>query len=151
LWCKVPPGSQGVLIGADPQRFFVPPYFGPKGWVGVVLDASVDWNEVAALVTRSYRLIAPKRRKGSGSDLACCEQRADLRLVLDSPEDMQETVEAIGTHVLLPQQTELLLHLAVGHRILEVSTVIRDAHCLARTGLQDDLELAQIGELGCVG
>ncbi len=61
LWCKVPPGSQAVLTGADPQRFFVPPYFGPKGWVGVVLDASVDWKEVAALVQRSYRLVAPRR------------------------------------------------------------------------------------------
>jgi predicted DNA-binding protein (MmcQ/YjbR family) len=63
LWCKVPAGSQAVLIGADAQRFFVPPYFGPKGWVGVVLDRSVDWNEVAALVERSYRLVAPKRRR----------------------------------------------------------------------------------------
>jgi predicted DNA-binding protein (MmcQ/YjbR family) len=64
LWCKVPAGSQAVLIGADPQRFFVPPYFGPKGWVGVVLDKSVDWKEIAALVERSYRLVAPKRRRG---------------------------------------------------------------------------------------
>jgi len=63
LWCKVPPGSQAVLTGADPRRFFVPPYFGPKGWIGVVLDASVDWKEVAALVERSYRLVAPKRRR----------------------------------------------------------------------------------------
>jgi len=26
LWCKAPPGSQGILVGADPRRFFVPPY-----------------------------------------------------------------------------------------------------------------------------
>jgi len=64
LWCKVPPGSQAVLIGADPRCFFVPPYFGSKGWIGVVLDAHVDWNEVAALVERSYGLVAPKRRRG---------------------------------------------------------------------------------------
>ena len=62
LWCKMPRGSQAVLVGADPQRFFVPPYFGPKGWVGMVLDARVDWKEVAALVARSYRLVAPKPR-----------------------------------------------------------------------------------------
>jgi hypothetical protein len=31
LWCKAPPGSQMVLVGADPSRFFVPPYVGPKG------------------------------------------------------------------------------------------------------------------------
>jgi hypothetical protein len=61
VWCKAPPGSQMVLVGADPDRFFVPPYVGPKGWVGMRLDRNPDWNEVAALVTRSYRLIAPKR------------------------------------------------------------------------------------------
>ena len=61
VWCKAPPGSQMVLVGADPDRFFVPPYVGPKGWIGMRLDRNPDWKEVATLVTRSYRLIAPKR------------------------------------------------------------------------------------------
>lgn len=61
VWCKAPPGSQAILIAADPGRFFAPPYFGPKGWVGMHLDGGPDWAEVTALVTRSYRLIAPKR------------------------------------------------------------------------------------------
>ena len=61
FWCKAPEGSQMVLVGADPNRFFVPPYVGHKGWVGVQLDPEPDWAEVAALVRRSYRLIAPKR------------------------------------------------------------------------------------------
>ena len=61
LWCKAPPGSQAILTGADPQRFFVPPYVGHKGWVGMRLDKRVDWREVALLVVRSYRMTAPKR------------------------------------------------------------------------------------------
>ncbi|HUZ65184.1 MAG TPA: MmcQ/YjbR family DNA-binding protein [Acetobacteraceae bacterium] len=61
LWCKAPPGSQAVLVGADPERFFAPPYVGPKGWIGVRLDGAADWEEIAELVRRSYRLIAPKR------------------------------------------------------------------------------------------
>lgn len=61
LWCKAPPGSQMVLVGADPERFFVPPYVGHKGWVGMRLDRGPDWKEVAELVRRSYRLTAPKR------------------------------------------------------------------------------------------
>ena len=61
IWCKAPPGSQQVLVGADPETFFVPPYVGPKGWIGMRLDSRPDWKEVSALVTRSYRLIAPKR------------------------------------------------------------------------------------------
>jgi predicted DNA-binding protein (MmcQ/YjbR family) len=62
LWCKAPPGSQMILVGADRNRFFVPPYVGAKGWIGVRLDRAPDWDEVALLVRRSYRLIAPKRR-----------------------------------------------------------------------------------------
>jgi predicted DNA-binding protein (MmcQ/YjbR family) len=61
LWCKAPPGSQEVLVGADPDRFFAPPYVGPKGWIGVRLDDGPDWAEVEALVRRSYRLVAPRR------------------------------------------------------------------------------------------
>lgn len=61
LWCKALPGSQTVLVGADPERFFVPPYVGHRGWVGMRLDRGPDWNEVAELVRRSYRLTAPKR------------------------------------------------------------------------------------------
>ena len=61
FWCKAPPGSQTILVGADPARFFVPPYVGHKGWVGMYLDRGVDWHEVAAIIDRSYRLTAPKR------------------------------------------------------------------------------------------
>jgi predicted DNA-binding protein (MmcQ/YjbR family) len=61
FWCKAPPGSQHVLVNADPKRFFVPPYVGHKGWVGVRLNGKPDWDEVAAIVARSYSLVAPKR------------------------------------------------------------------------------------------
>jgi hypothetical protein len=61
VWCKAPPGSQMVLVGADPDRFFVPPYVGGKGWVGMRLDDGPDWDEVTEVVRRSYRLIAPRR------------------------------------------------------------------------------------------
>jgi hypothetical protein len=61
LWCKAPPGSQTHLVGADPERFFVPPYVGHKGWVGMHLNRRVAWREVAVVVERSYRMTAPKR------------------------------------------------------------------------------------------
>jgi predicted DNA-binding protein (MmcQ/YjbR family) len=64
LWCKAPPGSQGILVGADPRRFFVPPYVGHKGWVGMRLNNRVDWAEVALVVQRSYRLTAPRKLAG---------------------------------------------------------------------------------------
>ena len=61
LWCKAPPGVQEVLVGADPRRFYVPPYVGHKGWIGVRLDVTVDWDEVSDLVKESYLMTAPKR------------------------------------------------------------------------------------------
>jgi predicted DNA-binding protein (MmcQ/YjbR family) len=61
LTCKAPPGAQAVLVGADSERYFVPPYVGHNGWVGVRLDGQVDWAFIAELVTESYRMTAPKR------------------------------------------------------------------------------------------
>ena len=29
--------TRALIIGADPARFFIPPYFGAKGWIGVGL------------------------------------------------------------------------------------------------------------------
>jgi len=61
LWCKAPKGVQELLIEADPERLFRPPYLGPKGWIGVRLTGRVDWDEVDALVRRSWGMTAPKR------------------------------------------------------------------------------------------
>ncbi len=61
VWCKAAPGNQALMVRAAPERFFVPPYVGPSGWVGVWLDREVDWRELAELVRDSYRLVAPKR------------------------------------------------------------------------------------------
>ena len=61
LWCKVPQGSREMLLAAEPARFFIPPYFGAKGWIGVGLDEAADWREIEAFVRRSYQLVAPKR------------------------------------------------------------------------------------------
>ena len=68
VWGKAPPGSQAMLLAADPERFFSPPYYGVKGWVGMRLDDAPDWREVEAFVRRSYRLVAPKRRTKSATE-----------------------------------------------------------------------------------
>jgi len=61
VWVKAPPMVQDILTHADPKRFFVPPYLGPKGWVGVRLDYKVDWKELAAMMDDAYTMSAPKR------------------------------------------------------------------------------------------
>ena len=59
-WLKSTTANQRALVATAPDRFFVPPYLGPKGWVGVYLDADADWAEVEELVVEGYRLAAPK-------------------------------------------------------------------------------------------
>lgn len=61
VWMKAPDGAQEVLVGADPKRFFRPPYLGHRGWIGVRLDDGPDWEEVAVLVRRSFLMTAPKK------------------------------------------------------------------------------------------
>jgi len=61
FWCPAPPGVQGELVAQEPERFFVPPYVGHHGWIGVRLDTDVDWDEVAGILEDAYRHVAPKK------------------------------------------------------------------------------------------
>lgn len=60
LWVAAPPGSQEELLHTSPD-FFRPPYVGPRGWVGVRLEAGVGWDEIAELLEDAYRTVAPAR------------------------------------------------------------------------------------------
>ena len=61
IWCAAPDGAQALMVESEPERFFVPPYVGHRGWLGVRLDVDVDWNEVAAIVEDAYRTVAPRK------------------------------------------------------------------------------------------
>ncbi len=62
LCAKVIPGDNTALVSAQPARFYLPAYIGPRGWVALRLDrGAIDWKEVAELVAGSYQLTAPKR------------------------------------------------------------------------------------------
>ena len=61
VWCKAGPGNQALMVKSDPDRFFVPPYVGPRGWIGIRLDRNPDWAEIGELMKDAYRLVAPKR------------------------------------------------------------------------------------------
>ena len=61
LWCHAPPGAQDSLVRKNAQQFFVPPYVGGRGWIGVRLDVDVDWDQVADIIEDAYRMAAPKR------------------------------------------------------------------------------------------
>ncbi|MCL4213997.1 MAG: MmcQ/YjbR family DNA-binding protein [Gemmatimonadales bacterium] len=61
VWLKAAPGNQRLMVADRPDRFFVPPYVGPSGWIGVWIDKRPSWKEVAMLVEESWRLVAPKK------------------------------------------------------------------------------------------
>jgi hypothetical protein len=56
-------GVQEVLVKADPDRYFVPPYVGGQGWIGIRIDRSPDWAAVEGLVKDAYGIVtsSPKR------------------------------------------------------------------------------------------
>jgi predicted DNA-binding protein (MmcQ/YjbR family) len=60
VWLPQPPDAQHVLISADPERFYRPPYVGPRGWVGIVLDTKPDWDMVERLVHEAFVHVASK-------------------------------------------------------------------------------------------
>jgi predicted DNA-binding protein (MmcQ/YjbR family) len=60
LWLNAPAGSQDHYVRSEPRYFFVPPYVGPGGWLGVHLDKGLSWQRVAALVRQAYEKVAPR-------------------------------------------------------------------------------------------
>jgi hypothetical protein len=73
IWCAAADGMQAMLVEADPERFFVPPYVGHRGWLGVRLDRGPDWDELAGIAEDAYAEVAPAklveaaRRAGDGA------------------------------------------------------------------------------------
>ena len=61
IWCAAPEGTQALLVEAEPERFFRPPYVGHRGWLGVRLDRGLDWNEVAGIAEDAYAEVAPAK------------------------------------------------------------------------------------------
>jgi hypothetical protein len=59
-WVKSTHDEQRALVAMDPETFFVPPYVGPSGWVGVHYRTA-DAAEMRELIIEAWRLTAPKR------------------------------------------------------------------------------------------
>ena len=60
LWCACPPGMREGLVKAEPEHYFVPPYVGVRGWIGVRLDRGIDWDDVERVIREAYLAVAPK-------------------------------------------------------------------------------------------
>ena len=62
LWCAAPQGAQALLTASNPDRYFVPPYVGHRGWIGLRLDRGATRDEVAGVIEDAWLDRAPKRR-----------------------------------------------------------------------------------------
>jgi hypothetical protein len=61
VWVKALPVNQRLMVKHLPAQYFVPPYVGPGGWIGVWLDQPCDWKELAELLADAWRMTAPKK------------------------------------------------------------------------------------------
>lgn len=59
LWLNAPPGAQDHYVRTEPKHYFVPPYVGPRGWLGVNLDKGITWKQIATRVREAYEKVAP--------------------------------------------------------------------------------------------
>ncbi|TZG25044.1 MmcQ/YjbR family DNA-binding protein [Sphingomonas montanisoli] len=56
------PEHQAMLIEADPDLHYSPPYLGPSWWIGVRLDlGEPDWDQVEHRIRESWKLVAPTK------------------------------------------------------------------------------------------
>ena len=77
VWLAMPLGAQEALVYQDPKRFFVPPYVGKRGWVGVRLDNRANWKAVEKVVREAYEFIkSPRPRRGRGQGEGAGGERA---------------------------------------------------------------------------
>jgi len=61
IWCAAADGAQAMLVDADAERFFRPPYVGHRGWLGMRLDRGLDWEELTGIVEDAYAEVAPAK------------------------------------------------------------------------------------------
>ncbi len=61
VWINSSTINQELLVAESPDRYFVPPYVGPYGWVGVWLDRRPPWKTVQGLLEDAWKRAAPKR------------------------------------------------------------------------------------------
>ncbi|HEY2399134.1 MAG TPA: MmcQ/YjbR family DNA-binding protein, partial [Steroidobacteraceae bacterium] len=68
LWLNAPSGAQDHYSKSEPKHFFVPPYVGPRGWLGVHLNKGISWERVATLTRQAYEKVAPSALTKSMGD-----------------------------------------------------------------------------------
>jgi hypothetical protein len=100
LWLNAPAGSQETHVNGEPKHFFVPPYVGPRGWLGVKLDKGIAWKRIVALVREAYEKVAP----------------GDLRARIGSTPTIAAPVKALSASQIDPLQSPRAMKVLKGLR-----------------------------------
>lgn len=111
LWLNMPAGAQQLYVASEPASFFVPPYVGPRGWLGVHLDRGLDWGRIGALVREAYTATASPElaaRMAPPQDIEPPEDTVDPEEFDPfSPPRVQELLDGLRQRCLaLPEVTE---------------------------------------------
>jgi hypothetical protein len=67
LWLPAPDGAQAMLVDSSPEVYFVPPYVGKGGWVGVRLDRDAAWGEIEVMLEGAHTMISALKKGSSGA------------------------------------------------------------------------------------
>ena len=59
--CAAAEGAQAMFVDSDPGVYYVPPYVGVAGWIGVRLDKRLAWSQVAAVIEAAHAHVAAKQ------------------------------------------------------------------------------------------
>ncbi|HAJ75458.1 MAG TPA: hypothetical protein DCM64_03285 [Gammaproteobacteria bacterium] len=96
LWLEAPAGSQAWHTQMVPETYFVPPYVGSKGWLGVKLNRNLGWDRIAQRVQEAYEQVAPAELVKA--------QREMIRI-----EDTVEDLAAAEIDPLLESQSQIII------------------------------------------
>lgn len=68
IWAAAPENAQARWLELAADRFFLPPYVGVRGWIGVYLDLVLTGDaekahrdDLAEIIEDAYRHVAPAR------------------------------------------------------------------------------------------
>lgn len=88
FWCMSTEDAREALLAIDADRFYVPPYMGPSGWVGAQITGRVPWDILEEVIREAHRLGAlpkPKVARAGGVTRATTRTRAKSKAAAESP------------------------------------------------------------------
>jgi hypothetical protein len=71
LWCASSSDVQQMLATSRPEQFFVPPYVGHMGWIGVRLDRDLSWAEIADVIKDAHEIVLEKTPRRRATKAVC--------------------------------------------------------------------------------